>query len=73
MKKIFFKLQQAVRAPRLARCQQVSKNETLDDDQIRLLAHQGGNLIIVQIQQFNAVLEENNNISFTKTNDDNDI
>lgn len=74
MKKLLLILLCAVRAPRLARCQQASENETLDDDQIRLLAPREVNLnLFVQIQQFNAVLEENNDISFTKTNDDDDI
>ena len=74
MKKLISILQRAVRMPRLSRCQQASENETLDDDQIRLLAPREVNLnLFVQIQQFNAVLEENNDISFTKTNDDDDI
>ena len=55
MKKLFLKQECALRALRLARCQQASENGTLGDDQIRLLANREVNLII--------------NISFTKTND----
>ena len=74
MKKLFRKLLCAVRALRLARCQQATKTETLDSDPICLLAHREVNLNIyfVQNQQLNAILEKDTNISFTKTNDDDD-
>ena len=73
MKKLFRKLLCAVRALRSARCQQATKTETLDSDPICLLAHREVNLnLVVQIKQLNAVLEKDTNISFTKTNDDDD-
>jgi hypothetical protein len=73
MNKILQKLLCAVRALRLARCQQATKTETLEHDPICLLAHREVNLIfVVQIQQLNAVLEKDTDICFTKTNDDED-
>ena len=70
MKRFFIKLLRAVRALRLARCQQATETETLDQDPICLLAHREVNLIVVQIKQFNAILEEGTNINFTNTDDD---
>ena len=46
MKRKFLKLLNAVRALRLARCQQASENEILGDNQIRLLANREVNLVI---------------------------
>ena len=71
MRKLFLKLLRAVRALRLARCQQASENETLDGNQIRLLANREVNLnfYVVQIEQLNAILEKGTNICFTKTED----
>lgn len=73
MKKFFSKLLCAVLPQRSARCQQATKTETLEPDPICLLAHREVNLnLVVQIKQLNAVLEKDTNISFTKTNDDDD-
>ena len=73
MKKLIRKLLCAVRALRSAQCQQATQTETLDPDPICLLAHREVNLnLVVQIQQLNAVLEKDTNISFTKTNEDDD-
>ena len=71
MKQLILKLLRAVWPLRLARCQQASENETLDNDQIRLLANREFNLIVLiknDVKQFNAILEKDNDISFTKTN-----
>jgi hypothetical protein len=72
MKKLLLILLHAVKALSLAQCQQATENETLDQDPICLLAHREVNLIIVQIKQFNATLEEGTNINFTNTDDDDD-
>jgi len=70
MKKLFLKLLHAVRALGLARCQQATETETLDNNPICLLAHREVNLFfVVQIQQLNAILEKGTNICFTKTDD----
>lgn len=73
MKKLFVKLLNAVRALRLAQSQQASINGYWGDDQIRLLEHREVNLFFIvhnNIKQFNAVMERDTNITFTKTNDD---
>ena len=72
MKKLILSLLHAVKSLRLARCQQATENETLDKDPICLLANREVNLIVVQIKQFNATLEEGTNINFTNTDDDDD-
>jgi hypothetical protein len=72
MKKLLLILLHAVKALSLAQCQQATENETLDQDPICLLAHREVNLIVVQIKQFNATLEEGTNINFTNTDDDDD-
>lgn len=72
MKKLLLILLHAVKSLRLARCQQATVTETLDQDPICLLAHREVNLIVVQIKQFNATLEEGTNINFTNTDDDDD-
>jgi hypothetical protein len=72
MKKMLLILLHAVKALSLAQCQQATETETLDQDPICLLAHREVNLIVVQIKQFNAILEEGTNINFTNTDDDDD-
>ena len=72
MKKLLLILLHAVKALSLAQCQQATENETLDQDPICLLANREVNLIVVQIKQFNAILEEGTNINFTNTDDDDD-
>ena len=72
MKKLLLILLHAVKALSLAQCQQATENETLDKDPICLLANREVNLIVVQIKQFNATLEEGTNINFTNTDDDDD-
>jgi hypothetical protein len=72
MKKLLLILLHAVKALSLAQCQQATETETLDQDPICLLAHREVNLIVVQIKQFNATLEEGTNINFTNTDDDDD-
>ena len=72
MKKLLLILLHAVKALSLAQCQQATENETLDKDPICLLANREVNLIVVQIKQFNAILEEGTNINFTNTDDDDD-
>lgn len=72
MKKMLLILLHAVKALSLAQCQQATETETLDQDPICLLAHREVNLIVVQIKQFNATLEEGTNINFTNTDDDDD-
>lgn len=72
MKKILLILLHAVKALSLAQCQQATETETLDKDPICLLANREVNLIVVQIKQFNATLEEGTNINFTNTDDDDD-
>jgi hypothetical protein len=72
MKKLLLILLHAVKALSLAQCQQATETETLDQDPICLLAHREVNLIVVQIKQFNAILEEGTNINFTNTDDDDD-
>ena len=72
MKKLILSLLHAVKSLRLARCQQATETETLDQDPICLLAHREVNLFVVQIKQFNAILEEGTNINFAKTDDDDD-
>ena len=72
MKKILLKLLRAVKSLRLARSQQASEKEISDNILQRLLAHREVNLIVVQIKQFNAILEEGTNINFTNTDDDDD-
>ena len=72
MKKLLLILLHAVKALSLAQCQQATENEPLDKDPICLLAHREVNLIVVQIKQFNATLEEGTNINFTNTDDDDD-
>lgn len=74
MKQLLIKLLRAVRAPRLARSQQASMNGFWGDNQIRLLEHREVNLYFVHndIKQLNAVMESDNNISFTKTDDNDD-
>ena len=72
MKKLILSLLHAVKSLSLAQCQQATENETLDKDPICLLAHREVNLIVVQIKQFNAILEEGTNINFTNTDDDDD-
>ena len=70
MKRFFIKLLRVVRALRLARCQQATETETLDNNPICLLAHREVNLFfVVQIQQLNAVLEKDTDICFTKNDD----
>jgi hypothetical protein len=72
MKRLLLILLHAVKALSLAQCQQATETETLDQDPICLLAHREVNLIVVQIKQFNATLEEGTNINFTNTDDDDD-
>jgi hypothetical protein len=72
MKKLLLILLHAVKALSIAQCQQATETETLDQDPICLLAHREVNLIVVQIKQFNATLEEGTNINFTNTDDDDD-
>ena len=73
MKKLLLILLHAVKSLRLARCQQATETETLDQDPICLLANREVNLFLfVQIKQFNATLEEGTNINFTNTDDDDD-
>lgn len=72
MKKLLLILLHAVKALSLAQCQQATETETLDQDPICLLVHREVNLIVVQIKQFNAILEEGTNINFTNTDDDDD-
>lgn len=74
MKKFYFKLLRAVRALSLAQRQQAREKGYWGDDQIRLLEHREVNLYFVHydIKQLNAVMERDNNISFTKTDDDDD-
>lgn len=72
MKKLLLILLHAVKALSLAQCQQATETETLDKDPICLLANREVNLIVVQIKQFNAILEEGTNINFTNTDDDDD-
>ena len=72
MKKLLLIMLHAVKALSLAQCQQATENETLDKDPICLLANREVNLIVVQIKQFNAILEEGTNINFTNTDDDDD-
>ena len=72
MKKLLLILLHAVKALSLAQCQQATETETLDQDPICLLAHREVKLIVVQIKQFNATLEEGTNINFTNTDDDDD-
>lgn len=72
MKRLLLILLHAVKALSLAQCQQATENEILDQDPICLLAHREVNLIVVQIKQFNAILEEGTNINFTNTDDDDD-
>ena len=72
MKKLLLILLHAVKALSLAQCQQATETEILDKDPICLLAHREVNLIVVQIKQFNATLEEGTNINFTNTDDDDD-
>ena len=73
MKKLLSLLLRAVGALKLARCQQATKTETLDQNPICLLANREVNLFLfVQIKQFNATLEEGTNINFTNTDDDDD-
>lgn len=75
MKKIFLKLLNAVRALRLAQSQQASINGYWGDDQIRLLEYREVNLYLIvhnNIKQFNAVMEEDTDISFTESDDNDD-
>ena len=72
MKKLLLILLHAVKALSLAQCQQATETEILDKDPICLLANREVNLIVVQIKQFNATLEEGTNINFTNTDDDDD-
>lgn len=74
MKKILLKLLRAVKSLRLARSQQASEKEISDNILQRLLANREVNLFffVVQIKQFNAILEEGTNINFTNTDDDDD-
>lgn len=74
MKKLLLKLLRAVKSLRLARSQQASEKEISDNILKRLLANREVNLFffVVQIKQFNAILEEGTNINFTKTDDDDD-
>ena len=68
MKKLFLLLLRAVGALKLARSQQATKTETLDQNPICLLAHREDNrLFSVQNNQFNFILEKDTNICFTKT------
>ena len=71
MKRFLLMLLRAVRALRLARCQQATENEILEFVQTRLLANREVNLFlfVVQIEQLNAILEKGANICFTKTED----
>lgn len=74
MRKLLLMLLRAVRAQSLAQRQQASVNGFWGDDQIRLLEHREVNLYFFMhndIKQLNAVMERDTNISFTKT-DDND-
>ena len=72
MKKLFFKLLRAVRALRLARSQQADVNGYWGDNKIRLLEYREVNLFFIHndIKQLNAIMERDTNITFTKTNDD---
>ena len=74
MKKLLLKLLRAVKSLRLARSQQASEKEISDNVLQRLLANREVNLFffVVQIKQFNAILEEGTNINFTNTDDDDD-
>jgi hypothetical protein len=74
MKKLLLKLLRAVKSLRLARSQQASEKEISDNVLQRLLANREVNLFffVVQIKQFNAILEEGTNINFAKTDDDDD-
>ena len=74
MKKILLKLLRAVKSLRLARSQQASEKEISDNILQRWLANREVNLFffVVQIKQFNAILEEGTNINFTNTDDDDD-
>ena len=69
MKNLKLKLLRAVKTLKLARCQQATKTETLDQNPICLLANREVNLniFIVQNKQLNAILEKDTNICFTKT------
>ena len=68
MKKLKLKLLRAVKTLKLARCQQATKTETLDQNPICLLANREVNLLfVVQNNQFNFILEKDTNICFTNT------
>jgi hypothetical protein len=70
MKKLLSLLLRAVGALKLARCQQATKTETLDQNPICLLANREVNLLfVVQNNQFNFILEKDTNICFTNTDD----
>ena len=71
MKKLLSLLLRAVGALKLARCQQATKTETVDQNPICLLANREANLYIYVVQnlQLNAILEKDTNICFTNTND----
>ena len=70
MKKLILSLLHAVKSLRLARCQQATKTETLDQNPICLLANREVNLLfVVQNNQFNFILEKDTNICFTNTDD----
>ena len=74
MKKILLLLLRALLSRRLAQRQKVRVDGFWGDDQICLLEHREVNLFLFvhnDIKQLNAVMERDNNISFTKT-DDND-
>ena len=79
MNKLLSLLLRAVGALKLARCQQATKTETLDQNPICetldqnpicLLANREVNLLfVVQNNQFNFILEKDTNICFTNTDD----
>lgn len=70
MTKLLSLLLRAVEALKLARCQQATKTETLEQNPICLLANREVNLLfIIQNNQFNFILEKDTNICFTNTND----
>ena len=71
MNKLLSLLLRAVGALKLARCQQATKTETVDQNPICLLANREANLYIYVVQnlQLNAILEKDTNICFTNTDD----
>ena len=73
MKKLLLFLLRAVLSHRLRRRQQVRLDGFWGDDQICLLEHREVNLFFYvhnDIKQLNAFMERDNNISFTKTDED---